>query len=699
MKKIFRTLISFSLFIMIVSLFIADTSNAQTLFKGVKTNFNTLVKIDFNFTHVFVTVGTNYVSNYKLIDVAGVQFGSVKVTNNKPDAKITVQLIVAGDTSSFLINYADSLGTIFGMKGTFKKEPVNKFPVSLAFLTENKTYIKVNQIIRKNTSYPEHFLLERVYADDLVTNATALEKLKGIQPFGNANKILSMADFGVNNAIATNSVEPTVTKAPSDTIKKTISQTKPLTTIPAPKDTTKKTTVPTKPLTTNSTQKDSVKKTIIQNTETHNSNTPLPTTITAPVKIKPTSSNVKDFSTDSIRTILKPIANEMVSVQLFISGGTSGYTVAKEGIEAVAINWMLNGGAKNMTPEQVQTKMEQLGISINFKLTHDYSVISMNCLRKQFDDCWQLFTDLIARPSFSPETFQTAKDNITNNSQSQNAFDVLENIALNYSFVGKQYDRNPKGSPGTIGKLTADEVKKYYSTIMVRRRMTVVVCGNISIEDLSQRIRTGFKGIPTGAGSSTAFGGVDFNGSTFKFVSASDNNQNRILGIAAAPDAGSPDETALIIALEVLNSRIQSEVEEKRNLTSDCQLRIAGYRQNFCMLTLTTVTPDKTIQAIIDELKKARKLGFTIDELQQAKDQYITNYYLARESNEAIAQSIGRSEMNDNWEDSENLYATINNLLLTDVNSALRKYIKGFRFYYSGNKDDANEIIFTQKID
>jgi len=684
---------------MIVSFFIANTSNAQTLFKGVKTNFNTLVKTDFNFTHVFVTVGTNYISNYKLIDVAGVQFGSVKVTNNKPDAKISVQLIVADDTSSFLINYVDSLGTIFGMKGTFKKEPVNKFPVSLAFLTENKTYIKVNQVIRKNTAYPEHFLLERVFADDLVTNATVLEKLKSIQPVGNANKILNMADFGVTNAIATNSVEPTVTKAPSDTIKKTISQTKPLTIIPAPKDTTKKTTVPTKPLTTNSIQKDSVKKTIIPNTETLNSNTPLPTSITAPVKIKPTSSNVKDFSTDSIRSILKPIANEMVSVQLFISGGTSGYTVSKEGIEAVAIDWMLNGGTKNMTSEQVQTKIEQLGISINFKLTHDYSVISMNCLRKQFDDCWQLFTDLIARPSFSPETFQTAKDNITNNSQSQNAFDVLENIALNYSFVGKQYDRNPKGSPGTIGKLTADEVKKYYSTIMVRRRMTVVVCGNISIEDLSQRIRTGFKGIPTGAGSSTAFGGVDFNGSTFKFVSASDNNQNRILGIAAAPDAGSTDETALIIALEVLNSRIQSEVEEKRNLTSDCQLRIVGYRQNFCMLTLTTVTPDKTIQAIIDELKKARKLGFTIDELQQAKDQYITNYYLARESNEAIAQSIGRSEMNDNWEDSENLYATINNLLLTDVNSALRKYIKGFRFYYSGNKDDANEIIFTQKIE
>lgn len=574
---------------------------------------------------------------------------------------------------------------------------MNKYPVSLAFLTENKTYLKVNQIISKKITDPEHFLLDRIFADDLTTNATMLAKYKGVQPIGNANKILSMSDFGVPEANASNPIQ----------MKDNPKQTNPLVINANPKDTTKKNITPVKPVVTNTIPKDTVKKTTVtpsSNTVTPPSNTvtiPTVTTpiVTTPVKIKPTNSNVKDFATDSIRTILKPVENEMVSVQLFISGGTSGYTIAKEGIEAVAIVWMLNGGTKNMTPEQVQTKMELLGISITYKLTPDYSVISMNCLRKQFDDCWQLFSDLIARSAFTPEVFQTSKDNVTSASESQNAFDILEGIALSYSFVGKQYDRDPMGSSGTIGKLTADEVKKYYASMMVRRRMTVVVCGNFSAEDLSQHIRIGFKGVIVGNGVATNFGGVDFNGSTFKFVSENENNQNRILGIAAAPDAGTADEAALTIALAVLNSRIHTEVEEKRNLTADCQFRIAGYRQNFCMLSLTSITPDKTIQAIIDELKKARKLGFTADELQQAKDQYISNYYLTHESNEAIAKSIGQSEMNDAWEDSENLYATINNLLLTDVNSSLRKYIKGFRFYYSGNKDDANEIIFTQKLD
>ncbi len=687
------------LIFVVLNFFVINSVFAQTVLKGIKTNFNTLVKTDFNFSRTFTTVGTQYISNYKLNDVVtGAQFGSVTVINDKPSSKIKVLLIVDTDTSRFEVSYTDSLGSIFGLKGAFKKEPVNKYPLSLAFLTENKTYVKVNQVIRKNATSPDHFLLERIFADDLATNTTVLARYKGPSPSGNANKILSMSDFGVANASASNPVQmqsPTIsTVTPTENKKPVVtSQT---TTNPTTNTTTKPIT--TAPVVSNTTT--TINPTNITTT-TILPVTPTVTqpTVTIPVKIKPTSSNVKDFAVDSIRTILKPVENEMVSVQLFISGGTSGYTVAKEGIEALAIDWALNGGIKNMTSEQVQSKMEQLGISVNYKLHPDYSVISMNCLRKQFDDCWQLFSDLIARPSFSSDAFQISKDAVTNNSTSQNSFEVLEDIALSYSFAGKQYDKDPMGSPATIGKLTVDEVKKYYSSLMVRRRLALVICGNFSTEDISQKVRTGFKGVTVGAGASTNFGGVDFNGSTFKFVSENDNNQNRILGIAAAPDAGSSDEAALTIALAILNNRINSEVEEKRSLTSDCEFSIASYRQNFCLLTLTTVTPDKTIQAIIDEIKKARKLGFSADELQQAKDQYISNYYLNHESNESIAKSIGMSEMNDAWEDSENLYATINNLLLNDVNAALRKYIKGFRFYYSGNKDEANEIIFTQKLD
>lgn len=660
--------------LLVISLFCFIAANSQSVFKGTATNFNTNGKSDFNFTRTFATVGTQYTSNYKLLSIAdGKQFGSITVVNEKTAAKIKVQLIVNADTSLFEINYADSLGTIFGMKGTFKKEPVNKYPLSIAFLTENKTYLKVNQVIRKNTASPEHYLLERIFADDLTTNSTALTKYKGMQPTGTSNKILSMADFGVPNANATSPVQQNPNQVTTSSVgiskEPTINQS----------GSNATTSAVTTPVVT----------------------TPTVTTPIAPppVKIKSTYSNVKDFSIDSIRTILKPVQNEMVSVQLFVSGGTSNYTVAKEGIEALAINWALHGGTKTMTAEQVQIKMEQLGININYSLSPDYSIISMNCLRKQFDDSWQIFTDLIARTGFQSDALEAARTEVLNNSLNQNGFDVLQQIALSYSFAGKQYDKNPVGSTASISKLTADEIKKYYASIMVRKKFTLVVCGNFSVDDLNQKIRTGFKGTVNGTTTNSGFGGVDFNGSTFKYVSAGDNGENRILGISAAPDAGSMDEAELIIALAILNSRVNAAAELKTNLMSNYNFSVAGYRQNFCLLKLSALDPEKAIQTIIDEIKKAKKIGFTAEELQTAKDQYITNYYLNNESNEAIAKTTGKSEMNDNWEDAENVYATINNLVLNDVNSALRKYIKGFRFYYSGDKDAANEIIFTQKLE
>ncbi len=660
--------------LLIFSSLLVNSGFSQSIFKGTKTNFNTNAKTDFNFSRTFVTQGTKYISSYKLVDITdGIQFASITIINSKADFKITVQLTIQTDTTLFEISYNDSLGSIFGLKGTFKKEPVNKYPLSVAFLTENRTYLKVNQIIRKNTSSPEHFLLDRIFADDLLVNTTLLEKLKGTQPTGTGNKILVMADFGVPNANASKSADQKIIPATnnSDNTKTAI------------------TTEPVKPIEPKSVANPTVTAPIEQ---------PV-ITAPAPLKIKFTNSNVKDFSIDSIRTILKPVENEIVSVQLFINGGTSNYTVAKEGIEALAISWALKSGTKTMTAEQVQMKMEQLGININYSLSNDFSVISMNCLRNQFDESWQLFSDLIARSSFQTDVFESARDEVISSLNNQSAFDILKQSALSYSFVGKQYDKNPNGSTASINKLTSDEVKKHYATIMVRRRLTLVVCGNFSSDDLNQKVKTGLKGMVNGTNATTAIGGVDFNGSTFKFVSINDNNINRIIAFSAAPDAGSQDELSLTIALTILNNRINTEVEQKRNLTNDCELNIVNCRQNFCMLQLSAADPEKAIQAIIDEIKKAKKIGFAADELQIAKDQFITQYYLQNESNEALALATGKSEINDSWEDAENLYASINNLLLNDVNAALRKYIKGFRFYYSGDKDAANEIIFTQKLD
>jgi len=667
MRKYFILLFC-SLVIVTLSL---SNSKAQSVYKGTKTNFNTNAKTDIGFSRSFVTQGTNYITSYKLLESGtNKQFGTATLTNFKTTNKIRVQLMIDKDTSSFEINYADSLGSVFGLTGPFKKEPVNKYPFSVAYLTSAKTYLKINQVIRKNTLMPEHFLLDRILGDDILLTTSLLSKIKP-EPTGTANSILSMADFGVPNVIATTTTQTQISTTQQTTTTNPQNGIQP----------------------NNTTQTTGQQNSTVINTNPQN-NIP-----SAPVKIKPSATNVKDFVADSIRVLLKPVENEMVSVQLFISGGVAGYPMAKQGIEAVALDWALNGGTKTLTPEQLQAREELLGISIRYKVFADYSVVSMNCLHKQFDECYQLFTDVITHPVFTPDQLSNSKDAVVAHDSERDPMDVLKQTALIYTFTGKQYDKNPEGDEISIGKLTADEIKKYYAALMVRKRIILVVTGDFTAEDLSMKMRNSFRSLPAGTALTTPSGGLDIGGSAFKSISLHDNSVNRIVGIASAPDAGSNDELALMLACEILNHRIEVEVTEKKNLTSDFQLSVAGIRQNLTWISLTSESPDKAIQAILDEVKKARKLGFTADELQEAKDRFITGYFISNQDNAALSMLLGKSEENDDWVDAENLYTNISNVALADVTAALRKYIKGFRFYYSGNPDDANEIIFTQKLD
>src|SRR5688572_22634449 len=56
------------------------------------------------------------------------------------------------------------------------------------------------------------------------------------------------------------------------------------------------------------------------------------TTTTAPIK-----STVKEFDVNGVKVILKPAENNVVSAQLFITGGVTNYDLSKQGIENLAL--------------------------------------------------------------------------------------------------------------------------------------------------------------------------------------------------------------------------------------------------------------------------------------------------------------------------------------------------------------------------
>lgn len=636
-------------------------TQAQNVLQGTVTNMSNGEKTAIKFTRTFTQKDNVYSTDYKLTDTKGIAVAVLKVAYNKPTGKINIRVTSKKDTTVYEFTYADSLGGLFGLHGTYLKEPVNKYEVVLSFLTANKTYLKVNQVTDKNKTTQTHYQLERVLRDDLTLNEAFLKKLKN-QPSGTGNIVQQLhTDTGKKNT-------PVIPVQP-DAVKQTPP---PVTVTVKPVPETRQLPSPTQPVSPSVTY----------------------------TKTKSIGSDVKYWSLDSLRVILKPTQNQIVSIKLFIQGGTSNYTLVKEGIEGLALQWVINSGTKTMSTDSIAYLLAQSETTINYTCGLDYSVISMTCTKEYFDESWQVLSDIILHPAFNADDFTAAREQVLNEIQSEESdpFTFMMRNAMNLLFIGKYYDRNPMGSAYSVNRLSAEEVKKYFLSLINKRRCTLVAAGNIDSDDLNLKIKTLIKSLPSGTVTQVPDNPMDVTASTFK-MQETESSENYILGIAGAPSAGSREEALLQLAFALINNRLDTEVKDKKNLSDDVLLKVQCLRQNFSILTLTTSNPDKAIQTIIDEIKKVRKSGFTTDEVRRGKDNFLTQYFLLQESNDEIAGSLGEKEMDSGWESAENYYDVVNGFSVAELNAVVRKYLRGFKFYFYGSKDAANEIIFTQRIE
>lgn len=56
---------------------------------------------------------------------------------------------------------------------------------------------------------------------------------------------------------------------------------------------------------------------------------------------------------------------------------------------------------------------------------------------------------------------------------------AIGKMAKETAFSGKNYAKSPEGTEATVSKLTAEETKAYYQSILTKSRLLIVVVGEI----------------------------------------------------------------------------------------------------------------------------------------------------------------------------------------------------------------------------
>lgn len=413
------------------------------------------------------------------------------------------------------------------------------------------------------------------------------------------------------------------------------------------------------------------------------------------------SAQTKEIMVDGLKVILKQSPKDVVSVRLFVKGGTANYTKEKQGIEALTMSLAVQGGTRTRDAVAFATEAEKIGAVLGGDASLEYSEISMTCVKMFWDKSWDLFTDAILNPSFDPKEFGLLKEQFVANAMSSisDPDQHLKNLALSNAFKGSQYERIPEGTPESLAGITLEDVKAHYKKILGKQRCFLVVVGNISEEDLIAKVKATLGKMPFGTAYKPGERTLITKAGTF--VEDRDIATNYIRGMMSAPTRETPEGTVMQLGMSIMGSRFFLELRTKRSLSyAPAAFYSSGVLLNpYNTIYITTQDPKQSMQVMTDIINDIKKNGFLQEELDDKKQTFLTNYYMGQQTTSEQSLTLGMYEILSSWKLSESFPADVNNTTLKELNRVFDKYTKAIQWTYLGKQDQVKQEDFKQTVE
>ncbi len=405
------------------------------------------------------------------------------------------------------------------------------------------------------------------------------------------------------------------------------------------------------------------------------------------------SNMASSFMVNDIKVIYKPTNKDIIHVSLYFRGGVGNYPAEKAGIEKLAVIGAIDCGNKKYSTNEFKDKSDLFGIELSASSHLDDSRISLNCISKYFDEGWDLFSQSILNPAYNEEAFEKVKQNsyASMNQLQGNPDTRLKSLAVQNAFSGTPYATSPDGTDSSLAGLSRNEVNDYYyKTLLNKTRIFIVVVGKISKEEIAARIAASFAGIPAFEYKISSFETPGFTKTTLDIEQRSIAT-NYILGIVNAPSYTSPDYTPYLLSFSELSGMLFAELRMNTGLSYAPGAHVYPLLMPYADVHVSTTSPKEAVTAIVKAIQTEENSSIARKSLAQIKALYITRNYMKDESTDAIAESLGNSEILGNWMIAEQFPSLLKNTTRSEMSAVFKKYITGIKWTYLGDKAKADE--------
>jgi len=321
----------------------------------------------------------------------------------------------------------------------------------------------------------------------------------------------------------------------------------------------------------------------------------------------------------------------VISVKMLFDAGFAGDQISLPGTASLAMS-MLDEGTAKRTALQISEDLGMLGAHIYSYAALDICGFELNTLRSTLDSALDIYADALLHPSFPQADFDRLKKETLANIEQEKVDPISMGLRVLPRYLygeGHAYSSPMTGS-GTeesVNRMTRDDMVKFHQTWLKPNNATLIIVGDITMNEIKPRLEKLFKDWKPGDVPSKNLATVELSKPAVYLVDRPGSQTSIILAGHVTIPKNNPDEVAIDAMNTILGgsfgSRINMNLREDKHWSYGSGSAIIPAKGQRPFFAYGIVQTDKTKESMVElnkELRDIRTLRpVTADELSRTQ--------------------------------------------------------------------------------
>lgn len=203
-----------------------------------------------------------------------------------------------------------------------------------------------------------------------------------------------------------------------------------------------------------------------------------------------------------IGLLVAPIAKlPVVTVLVVVNTGSTNDPAGKEGVAMLTARALLEGSHRYDGAELAE-KFEQLGTSLESGADWDSTFVKITVLSERLRPALALLGEVISTPVFPDREVQRLKaERLAELLQIETEPRALADERFESFLYAEQsrYSKPDGGTAESVTRLTRDDVERFYRSYFVGPATTVILTGDVQLDEARELVQSALSGIPAGS--------------------------------------------------------------------------------------------------------------------------------------------------------------------------------------------------------